>query len=237
MGRYGEALDHEFLTAVKVLDLQKGEVLLNIPAGGVPIHKYIDPTLGVECLRFETSEAFAESDGIPFCEYTDIPLADATVDKILVLASLHHVVADDRPAVYKELARVLKPGGMLVIGDVIRGSAQDAWLNGFVDAHNSAGHQGLFFTESDADLLEDVGGVDVSVSRHRYRWDLKGAEDAIDFTRNLFGLDMLPGNGEGDRMLLEAMQSILGFDGSGFPWELIYFECKKEKERADGSNP
>jgi SAM-dependent methyltransferase len=44
-----------------------------------------------------------------------MPFADAQFDIATVSAVLHHVPVAERPAVYRELARVLKPGGRLYV--------------------------------------------------------------------------------------------------------------------------
>ena len=69
-----------------------------------------------------------------------LPLGDATLDGALAWYSLIHVPPDVRPAVVAELARVLRPGGELVVafqvGDDVRrlreayghtGLGMDAW--------------------------------------------------------------------------------------------------------------
>jgi SAM-dependent methyltransferase len=43
------------------------------------------------------------------------PFADATFDIATISAVLHHVPVEERPAVYAELGRVLKPGGRLYV--------------------------------------------------------------------------------------------------------------------------
>ncbi len=43
------------------------------------------------------------------------PFADASFDIVTISAVLHHVAVAERPAVYRELARVLKPGGRLYV--------------------------------------------------------------------------------------------------------------------------
>ncbi|MGB7157283.1 MAG: class I SAM-dependent methyltransferase [Tepidisphaeraceae bacterium] len=53
--------------------------------------------------RFDTGVAWAES----------VPLPDASVDRVLCRAVLHHVA--DAPVAYAEFARILKPGGLLLL--------------------------------------------------------------------------------------------------------------------------
>ena len=43
------------------------------------------------------------------------PFADGAFDVAVISAVLHHVPPDQRPAVYAELARILKPGGRLYV--------------------------------------------------------------------------------------------------------------------------
>jgi SAM-dependent methyltransferase len=43
------------------------------------------------------------------------PFADGQFDVVMVSAVLHHVAVAERPAVYAELGRVLKPGGRLYV--------------------------------------------------------------------------------------------------------------------------
>lgn len=43
------------------------------------------------------------------------PFADASFDVVTISAVLHHVPVAERPAVYRELGRVLKPGGRLYV--------------------------------------------------------------------------------------------------------------------------
>lgn len=44
-----------------------------------------------------------------------LPYRDATFDRVVSVETMEHVFRPDRPAVYAELARVLKPGGRLAL--------------------------------------------------------------------------------------------------------------------------
>ena len=48
-------------------------------------------------------------------DMTDLPLADNTVDGITAYFSVFHVPRSQQPTVYREFARVLKPGGTLLM--------------------------------------------------------------------------------------------------------------------------
>lgn len=46
---------------------------------------------------------------------SNVPLADAAVDVVLISSVLHHIPVADRPGVYREIWRLLKPGGRVVV--------------------------------------------------------------------------------------------------------------------------
>lgn len=220
MSKYGKALKEEFETALKVLDLQPYERLVNIPAGGIAINAYIDPTLKIDYMGFEPLQEHQKNDN-EYCDFTSIPLTNACVDKVISLAAFHHVQAKRTEALC-EFHRILKEQGTLVIGDVIEGSPQAYWLNVFVNQYNSNGHNGLFLKEEEASSIEQLG-FKVETSRHTYHWNFDNDEQAVDFVQNLFGIDLVPST----NMLLDAMKEHLGYNDNRFEWQLLYFKCVK----------
>jgi SAM-dependent methyltransferase len=222
MRTYPDALAQEFQTAVRMLALKPHDVVVNITAGGVPLDKYLPRDIPLRYLPFDTHPDFVQGD-ICHCNFTSIPLPDASVDKLICLATFHHVAPNERPAIYREFLRILKPGGMFVLGDVIKGSAQDLWLNVFVDTFNSHGHQGIFFDQRDCIPLEAEG---FTVRSHicSYFWQFGNDKAAVDFTKHLFGIDIL----EEDDYLLCALHDYLDYHHGNIPWSLIYFQCTKK---------
>lgn len=63
----------------------------------------------------------------------DIPLADATVDVVLMFKSLHHVPVEQMDAAMQEIRRVLKPGGLAYISEPIFAGAFNDILRLFHD--------------------------------------------------------------------------------------------------------
>jgi ubiquinone/menaquinone biosynthesis C-methylase UbiE len=59
--------------------------------------------------------ALGPAPGLEPQEGARTPLADAAFDVAVISAVLHHVPPAERPAVYAELGRVLKPGGRLYV--------------------------------------------------------------------------------------------------------------------------
>ena len=224
---YNNILDEEMMTAINNLHLEKNDVLLNVFAGGIPVDKYINAELNVNYLAFDMHKDFI-IDSIQQFTYNKIPLQSNSVNKIICLATLHHLNIHERDILYSEFYRILIPGGMLVIADVVSDSSQAKWLNEFVDTYNSNGHKGLFFTEDDKNLIEK-NGFNVNVSIHKYNWNFKDENDLLHFCRLLFGLDLCTD----DDLLLNSIKKYLHYiepnrnqDGK-IPWKLIYFNCTK----------
>jgi SAM-dependent methyltransferase len=155
-------------------------------------------------------------------EFENLPFENGSFDRIIILAVLHHISIEERAILYKECMRILAPGGRLIISDVIRNSIQDYWLNTIVNKYNSNGHRGVFFNESDAQLIRSAGFY-VECERVSYHWHFRNLVEMEDFIINLFGMDLL----EHGENLLEIIDTNLGIliegDGYKFKWELIYF--------------
>jgi tocopherol O-methyltransferase len=95
--------------------------------------------------------------------YAKTRFPDASFDVVWALESLCH--ASDKPAIYREFARVLRPGGRLVMAEYLRHSRDlpaagerlvREWLDGWAipDIDTEAEHQ---------DAARDAGFVDVVV--------------------------------------------------------------------------
>lgn len=212
--KHDGVLRQEFETAVAALDLKPSETLVNIPSGGNPLYTHIDPSLNIHYIPFEPMKDHSE--------FSNIPLPSNSIDKIITLASFHHVHRE-REDTLKEFHRILKPSGMLVIADVIEGTKQAEWLNGFVNEYNPNGHNGLFLTQSDTTLAQKTG-FKVECCIHTYDWLFKSDEQAVNFTKNLFGLNLL----QDDTLLLQALKDRLDYKDCKFEWQIMYMKCIKK---------
>jgi SAM-dependent methyltransferase len=233
MTRMPAARDAEFATFCRHLQLTGGETLVDVPAGGAYLRRYLADKL--RYIAVDESEQFFSACG-PRLRPTDrainatcldMPLAGDSVDIVGSLTGLHHVFP--RQPVYAEWYRVLCGGGRVVIADVPVGSVEGTFLNGFVDHYNSQGHDGRFLDHDDVTALRAAGFAAITVTDERYTWKFAAAAAAEEFCLDLFGLDQ-PGAAAA---LAITLQQELGLhadpagDGWLLPWGLRVITARK----------
>jgi predicted SAM-dependent methyltransferase len=217
--KFPHVLENEFKTAVSMLQLNDRDILLNIPSGGVYIQPYLPST--IQYKKLEINPSFAMYDTTSLCFLNKIPYPNEFFTKILSLAALHHTSTEERLEFYRECFRLLKPSGMLVIGDVRKGTSQDIWLNQIVNTYNSNGHHGVFFTEDDAELMKRAG-FHVQTSVQTYTWKFTSELEMIEFFKTLMHLDLIDTDS-----LKKLVYETFVVDMYNVQWELIYFCCTK----------
>lgn len=227
MRQFPFARRYEFTNAIELADLADGLTVVDYPSGGGYVEPFIEND--VDLLNFDVIEPFLVQgrDGLSkdkkFGDSDNkIPLAACSVDRLLSIAGIHHI-ANLKPF-FNETYRILKPGGIFVIAEVLSGSPPARFLNEFVDRYSSSGHKGLFLDHNTCMLLRQCGFNNVSVRDKEYPWIFNNEQEMIDFCRGLFFLDLAS-----DEIIRQGLNEYLGFRRSGsevrLEWMLSFFQA------------
>jgi len=108
-------------------------------------------------------------------EAAAIPLPDASVDVVLMFLSWHHV--PDKPAGAAEIARVVTPGGRVILRSTFKERIPDHWWRGFFP-RSWAVEEAMFPTEGETRALFEAAGFSTVQSVRMeipFEGDLPGA--------------------------------------------------------------
>jgi len=238
----------EFERIVQLSDLQSGQLIADMPSGGGYLRAFIPDD--VRLVAVETASPFLQQNDLPrnqklaeeqggapewnrdfssdsqlLCsDLSQIPLPDKTFDRVLSLAGAHHL--PDLDKFCREVRRLLKPGGTFVLADVLENSRAAQYLNQWVDAHNSMGHQGIFLNQFTPEAVENCGFEINFAAPKAYHWEFDSEAEMISYCRSLFGLDLAD-----DAQILEGLQTVLGVEKYGaccrMNWELMFISATK----------
>jgi SAM-dependent methyltransferase len=138
-------------------------------------------------------------------EITNVPLTEGSADYVVSLAGLHH--EPSLPDVFREMRRLLRTGGRVVLADVAVGTPPARFLNGFVNEHCPTGHVGRFLDELTGPALRMAGFKIADDRMIDVPWIFASFDEAGEFCCQLFGM-----NAVSVSETLDALEVELGFD-------------------------
>ena len=201
------ARDAEFDAVLEPLRGGPAGLVCDMPSGGGYLAAHLWP--GMRYVGVDPADDFIDAcpAGVDRfkADLTAVPLDDGAVESIVSLAGLHH--EPDLPAVFREMRRLLRPGGRAVIADISVNTPPAIFLNGFVDANNPMGHEGRFFDGGTAKLLEDASFQIADDDLLDVPWQFETQHQAGQFCRQLFWMPSLP-----PEAVADAMEEEIGFE-------------------------
>lgn len=224
MRRFPSAREEEFEQLLLRANIQGSQTVADVPAGGGYLKAYLpgDCTwLGHEpCAAFTAHSSRSEAQ-----QLVPLPWLDDSVDTIVSLAGVHHI--EDKRPLFLETFRVAKPGGRFVLSDVEHGSAVSRFLDSYVGAFNSTGHEGVYLHEGTSDDLSSQGWVVISSEIVNFKWRFRDAASLEGFCNKLFDVREVP-----EGQTIETASDILGVSRESrhqiaMHWSLRTIVCEK----------
>jgi cyclopropane fatty-acyl-phospholipid synthase-like methyltransferase len=228
MTLYPQARTEEFHHVVRVAGIKDGDIVCDVPSGGGYLRNFVDRT--VSFFHIETSAVFADLcrvngvSNVLLATLEDIPIETGSVDKVISLAALHHV--DERELFFAETYRILRQEGTFTVADVQAQSAVSKFLDGFVNDHNTMGHQGNYIHAKTQEEFAQSGFTIMEVSLIPFHWKFDSHQVMGKFCQMLFGIDKAD-----SAQIVEGIRKHLGYSVEGnvcrMNWELLFIKAKK----------
>lgn len=160
---------------ISLANLQPGEVVLDLGSGGgldcfLAAREVgeIGLVIGIDMTpeMLERAEAARLEMGLAQVEFRkgyleDMPVDSNSVDVIISNCVIN--LSPDKPRVFAEMARVLKPGGRIAISDIVTQNGVSAEILAMQDSWNACAAGAIQVSDWEKDL-EKMGFVDISIT-------------------------------------------------------------------------
>jgi len=225
MQQYPYVRDHEFQQAVELASFTSANTILDVPAGGGYLHRFLPAD---SCYHaHEPCSTFAHASTDTASDLLPLPYQDKSIDISFSIAGVHHI--ENKLSVFKDIARVTIPHGQFILADVYKGSAVAHFLDDFVGQNNSTGHSGIYIDDATIDELQTCGWRVNSAERKPVDWSFSDKNAMAQFCMSLFDLRNIS---QSD--VISAIDDILGTkqhsDKVSINWELYYLDIKKAED-------
>jgi len=232
MTRWPDARRQEFLNVIQHIQLDQVERIADIPSGGGYCGRYVPQH--VELFTVDESPAFiAETTVRDNTHAICAPIHQtgidtSSIDGVWSIAGLHHV--DDKIPFFKEVHRILKPGGTFTVADAAQGSTTAEFLDSFVSSRNSSGHTGRYLTPENLEELAATGFEIESSQNSNYPWVFDTPLDMAEFCRLLFGLDLVSDLEQLQQDMRDTLKVEVAQNSTHLQWSLFTIVARKPLE-------
>jgi SAM-dependent methyltransferase len=139
-------------------------------------------------------------------------LRDESMDGVLLAYGTHHIPPSERLAACQEAARVLRPGGRIVVHDFEEGSPSSRWFTQVVHHYSRTGHPYQHFTQQELEgYLRAAGFRHIRVERMydpfivHARTASQARSQLSDYVFDMYGLTGLRSAGTSRQALREKV--------------------------------
>jgi SAM-dependent methyltransferase len=232
--RYPYARKKERQILIDWLDIGPNQIICDWPAGGgylaEGLAEHIDGTSVLICAEpvWEFAREIPQKFNRAIAAFHCLSFKSNSIDRVGSLAGLHH--EENKEIFFEEVFRILRPGGILVVADVMVDTPTAIFLNGPVDQLSTTGHKGMFIKRGEfASYLRKAGFSSIEEKYHSFTWDFPDWEALLLFSRKLFGLAK-PSDEQIRKELKKYFEIKTDKDGVHLPWSLIYGKGIRPKE-------
>lgn len=165
--RYFDVLD----TVVRKADIQNNLSVLEIGIGtGLLTERIPDfvSTYGIDISEkmMEKAKAKGLKVELKYGSFTQIPYSDRCFDRIVSTFAFHHLTPEEKQVAFIEMDRVLKPSGMIVIGDFMM--EDENQRKELIERFSSEGREDML-EELEDEYFLDITKEIVGLSRLGYK--------------------------------------------------------------------